>query len=470
MTSPAWHDEEERQPRLRHVRHRPRVLIAGGGVAGLEALIALRRLTDGLVDLVLLAPETQFAYRPLSVAEPFGAGEIRRFDLATVLADHGAHHHRDALHAVDGDGHRVITRRGEEIPYDVLLVALGARHVEAVSGALTFGGPAAREPFAALLAQLEAGEVERVVFAVPGGASWPLPAYELALMTAARMQERGVVGARLSLVTPEARPLEVFGRRASEAVAGLLAERGVEIHTGHYPRAVHGRTLEVVPFARIDADRVVSLPVAEGPGVEGLPSDPDGFLPADPHGRVRGVEDVYAAGDVTTFPIKQGGIAAQQADAAARSIASQLGAAVKPEPFRPVLRGLLLTGAAPEFLREEIIGGHGESSTASHEALWWPPGKIAAPWLAPYLAERVGLDHRPLADREPAGERSRAGAEHRAAVDLALALADAEAGWDDQAGALRALDVAESLDGMLPEEYAAKRRRWEAQAPGRRRR
>ena len=56
---------------------------------------------------------------------------------------------------------------------------------------------------------------------------------------------------------------------------------------------------------------------------------------------VRGVDDVYAAGDMTTFPLKQGGIAAQMADAAASAIAVRAGVPVAQHPFRPVIRGLL---------------------------------------------------------------------------------------------------------------------------------
>ena len=37
-----------------------RVLIAGGGVAGLEALLALRDLAGDRVELTLLSPETDF--------------------------------------------------------------------------------------------------------------------------------------------------------------------------------------------------------------------------------------------------------------------------------------------------------------------------------------------------------------------------------------------------------------------------
>jgi hypothetical protein len=106
----------------------------------------------------------------------------------------------------------------------------------------------------------------------------------------------------------------------------------------------------------------------------------------DLHGRVEGQDDVYAAGDATTSPIKQGGIATQQADAAAEAIAARAGAPVDPKPFRPVLRGLLLTGSTPRYMRAEVSGGRGEDWAVSEQALWWPPSKIAGRWLAPYLA------------------------------------------------------------------------------------
>ena len=59
-----------------------RVLIAGGGVAGLEALLALRDLAGDRVELTLLSPETEFVYRPMAVAEPFGRGRADRHPLA----------------------------------------------------------------------------------------------------------------------------------------------------------------------------------------------------------------------------------------------------------------------------------------------------------------------------------------------------------------------------------------------------
>ena len=115
---------------------------------------------------------------------------------------------------------------------------------------------------------------------------------------------------------------------------------------------------------------------------------------------MRGLRDVYAAGDLTAFPIKQGGLAAQQADAAAEAIAAHAGAPLDPRPFSPVLRALLLTGKTPVYMRVELGGGHGETSTAADEPLWWPPGKIVGRYLAPFLAELGVLDLSPEPDED----------------------------------------------------------------------
>jgi sulfide:quinone oxidoreductase len=99
---------------------------------------------------------------------------------------------------------------------------------------------------------------------------------------------------------------------------------------------------------------------------------------------------VFAAGDATSFPVKQGGLAAQQADAVAEMIATSAGVDIDPQPFRPILRGLLLTGGPPRYLQADISGRSGDDSTISGEALWWPPDKLAGRYLAPYLSSQVG--------------------------------------------------------------------------------
>lgn len=363
-----------------------KVVIVGGGVAALEALIALRNLGEERVSIELVTPTADFAYRPLAVAEPFGRGQAKRYDIVQIAGAHRAAVHLAGIQSVNAEAHTVLTWDGRSLDYDVLLVAVGARPTTSIPGSITIKGPGYTSRFRTVLRELERRAVKNVAFAVPPGTSWPLPLYELALMTAAEGAKRGLRRVALSLVTPEEAPLELFGPAASQAARALLDEGGIELHTGRYPVEFRDGELSHVPGGSIAAERVVSLPRLLGPHVPGLPADAEGFIPVDLHGRVEGEQDVYAAGDATTSPIKQGGVATQQADAAAEAIAARAGAPVEPKPFRPVLRGLLLTGSTPRYMRAELSGGRGEDWAVSEQPLWWPPSKIAGHWLAPYLA------------------------------------------------------------------------------------
>jgi sulfide:quinone oxidoreductase len=364
------------------------VLIAGGGVAAVEAALALQAIAEERVSVTLLAPSADFHYRPLAVTEPFPIATRLTLPLDTIAADASAHLRMGALDGVDADRREAWTTSGERLSYDVLLVAAGAKAADSVPGAVTFWAWPGGSAFSALLEELEAGAVRRPVFAVPSGVTWPLPLYELALLTAHELEAKGV-DAEVTLVSPETSPLALFGGEASDAVARLLRERGIRFVAETHPVAVVDGDLSVAPAGSIPADAVVALPVLTGPRFRGLPHDRRGFLPTNLSCVLEGAPSVFAAGDVTTFPVKQGGIATQQADTAAGEIASLAGAGVHPTPFRPVLRGRLLTGGEPLYLRTELHGGAGDTSTASTEPLWWPPGKIFGRYLGPYLAEHA---------------------------------------------------------------------------------
>jgi sulfide:quinone oxidoreductase len=364
-----------------------RVVIAGAGVAALEAALALQHLAADRVSVELVAPETDFVYRPLAVAEPFHQGEVRRFPLEALAAAATATLRHGSVVAVEPERKALTLQGGAELAYDVLLVALGARPQEAVAGALTFAGPDSTPDLAALLDRVTAGEIRRIVFTIPSGAAWPMPIYELALLTSEYLVEAGTRGVDLLLVTPEDRPLGLFGPEASGAVAELLSLREIEVMTGVTPKTFEHGVLYAVDAA-IDADAVVALPQLVGPALTGLPHDARGFVPTDDFGWVLGTTDVYAVGDMTQFPVKQGGIATQQADVAASAIAADAGATVYPAPFKPILRGVLLTGFVPRYLRAEAGGGKSEVDT---QPLWWPPAKIVGRYLAPFLASQLGL-------------------------------------------------------------------------------
>jgi sulfide:quinone oxidoreductase len=372
-----------------------RVLIAGGGVAGLEAMLALRELAGDLVDIELLAPEPAFWYKPLAVAEPFDAGRARHFELAGIAESAYATFTLGQLASVDDEARIARTGHGAEIPYDVLVVACGVQPRPALAGALTFRGPADSDAFRRLLVDAERGGVHSIAFALPDTLAWPLPLYELALLTARRL-EHAANDVALTVVTPERAPLSLFGEAATEAVRALLRERGIKLLTGSRPVRYEAGKLELLPAATLLAERVVALPRLEGTRILGIPQDADGFIATDLSCRVTGLAHVYAAGDITQFRIKQGGIAAQQADAAAEAIAAQAGAAVQPHRFRPVLRGLLLTGDTPRYLRRDPLGDSDETSTVAGDALWWPPSKIAGRYLGPFLARYAELGVTPL--------------------------------------------------------------------------
>ena len=366
------------------------VLIAGGGVGGLEAMLALRALAGDRVSMTLLTPDDAFVVRALSVEDPFAGPALRRYELAPICAEARAELVRDELASVAPQDRTVITAAGDTIAYDDLIVAVGARQRPAFTGGIPFGGLEEAEAVHGLVQDVEIGAVDSVAFVVPSGVTWPLPLYELALLTAERAYGMGVEVA-CSIVTPEERPLGIFGLQASETVARLLRDAAIDVQTAVHVRDVdHGAVIGLDGAPVVRARRVVTLPLHDGPAVPGLPADPDGFLPVDDYGRVHDTPAVWAVGDGTTFPLKQGGIAAQQAVAVAETIAAAAGAPVTPKPFRPQLRAKLITGARPTYLREIIVGGQGsDSSSASDEPLWWPPTKIAAEHLGAYL-DRAG--------------------------------------------------------------------------------
>lgn len=437
------------------------VVIAGGGVAGLEALLALSVLAEGLVDVELVSPADEFVYRPLLVAEPFGNADVLRIELDQIVADAGARHTKDALASVDPAARTITTATGDRLGYDALLIALGANPIEAVPGALTFSGEVERRRFAELLTRLGRRGMSRLAFVVPRAATWSIAAYELALLTAAERDARRLEGVEITLVTHEQAPLDLFGPAASQLVAAHLEEAGISARLQSVVDRFDDGRLQIAADEPLAADAAVALPALEVPPLPGLPQRQHGFVQTDTAMHVEGLDAVWAAGDATWFPVKQGGLAAQQADVSARSIAARAGAHVPVEAFQPVLRGMLITGEAPEFFRSSI-GVRGTDVASVGRALWWPPTKVAARYLGPYVAHARNPS-RELKDRDPSAESTNEAAEQERAVELLLAAADSDARMGDFEGALKWLSLVEQLNLVIPTEYVARRHEWRRQ-------
>jgi sulfide:quinone oxidoreductase len=366
-----------------------RTLIAGGGVAALEAALSLRDLAGDRTDITLLAPEPEFAYRPMRVREPFGYSLAKTYRIADIADDIGADLVQDAFKRLEPDRSTVHTEQGAALEYDALLLALGARLRPAFSHGLTIEDWKFDEQLHGLIQDVEGGYVRSLAFVAPSPMPWPLPIYELALMTAGRAYDMNIE-LPITIVTPEDAPLTVFGSTVSEAVARLLASRGIETILSARSEVPEPGHISIHPGGRsLHADRIVALPQLFGPSVPGVPGGAQGgFIPIDTHCAVPHLERVWAAGDATDFPIKHGGIAAQQADTAAEAIAAVAGAAVDPKPFHPEIHSVLLGGDKPLYLSAHVTGGHGSSSEISETPTWSPPSKIVAKYLAPYLDSR----------------------------------------------------------------------------------
>lgn len=362
-----------------------RVLVAGGGVAALETLLALKERTGGALRPTLLAPQAHFRYRPLAAYAGLVPDMRQTVDLARLAAEQGGGLVCDRLVAVDPDGHEVRTAHGARIGYDALVVATGAVPQEGLPGALTLGDPHDEPALARLVARVRAGEVERLAVVVPPGVLWSIPAYELALLLRHAAPEGSTA---IAVVTAEEAPMVAAGPDFGAAITGLLDRNGVELQVSTWPDAVADGHLWMPLQGASRVDAVVALARPQGPSLPGLPCDEHGFLPVGPDGRVADQARVWAAGDVAAHPLKQGGLAVQQADIVADDVARHLGlealTTVGPPPA--VLRAALLDGDGTLYLRSRPVVG-GFDTAVSREPLWWPPSKIAGGRLPAYLAE-----------------------------------------------------------------------------------
>jgi sulfide:quinone oxidoreductase len=378
-------------------RHLARILIAGGGPAALEAALALRGLLDPEDEVDVVAEGEEFVYRPLAVAEPFGREGPQRFPLTPLIEVCGARHRRDLLVEVDLDAREAGLASGASILYDALLVAVGARAVAALPEAITFWGAGGDPDFVHALEGLRHGGGE-ISFVVPHRVAWSLPLYEVALQTAAYLRDRARKRYRISIFTAEPEPVAIFGGPVSAEIAERIAEQRIELNASADVSKL-GSTGRSVGQG---STTLVALPRLVGPCIGGLTDERGAFLATDDSGRVIGARAVYAAGDATDFPIKQGGIATEQADNAAQAIAADLGRRVTARPAAPILRARLYTDGEPMFMRRDLADPDRDHALLESRPLWWPGAKLYGRHLAPLLASLGRLtDHRSTSSSRP---------------------------------------------------------------------
>ena len=376
--------------RLRHTFKRMsefRVVVCGGGIAGVEGLLRLRALTGDSARVDLIAPNEDLVYRPMAVREPFAFGHARRYPLRRIARDTGAEWLQDSLSWVDAGARVVHTGGGEAVEFDALLIATGGRQAEPYKHVTTFRDSEADDTFHGVIQDIEGGYTHRIAFIQPVGPVWPLPLYELALMTAERAESMDVREFNAMIVTPERRPLAVFGPAVSDAVSKRLAKAGIEVYCDALGKVPAKRRLLVEPQGiELNPERIITMPRIAGPSIRGIPgSGSTGFIPIDKHCAVPGTGGrIFAAGDAVNYPIKQGGIGAQMADTAAGAIAALAGALDGGPPiFNPVVRGKLLTGSDPVYMTAHPVGSESFESTIYETPPWPSEDKVIAEELGP---------------------------------------------------------------------------------------
>ena len=354
--------------------------MAGGGVAALETCMALHALAGDRVLVTLIAPNAYFEYRPIGVHDPLASRSRARVPIARLARAAGADLCRDRVAGIEPARRRLHTASGYELSYDALVVAVGAQPLAVPQGAVPFD-PSRVADCRSIVRAVARGDIDSLAFVEPAAPAQSFDLYDLALETAVTARHDGAEPT-LTLVTAESAPLAIAGAPTSDDVWLTLSSHGVHVVGSSYVRAIHDGDLELAPGRRsVRADRVIAAPRLGGPRPFHIPCNADGFILVDRLGRVPGVEGVFAAGDCTAFPIKHASLAAQQADAVASAIAG-----VAPEPFKPVLRGML-PSRLRWYMEAPLTGGQGDATEVSSHPLWPGDARFGARHLTRRLAE-----------------------------------------------------------------------------------
>jgi sulfide:quinone oxidoreductase len=369
----------------------PKILIVGSGPGALEATLALSA-SEYLpnAEISLISPQTEFVYRPNLVMEPFGVVNIARYSVGEIIAAEGVQQWLGTIDRIDAAAGKAWSPEDDEFEFDALIVATGtASNVELPAPAVTFGTPGSMDHLKELVHEIDAGAVRNVVFVAPEGPRWSLPVYELATMTAERAEHQANQQIAVAVVTPERGPLDIFGLANSEAIERLADELGVIVHTNATVLDWDGRTMTLANGAEYPVDRLFAMPRLSGIAPSGLPQDEHGFLPVDEFQRVLGgdapLPGIFAVGDVTNFPLKQGGLATEAADTAVDAIEVQFGSREASEPFPREIEAILLTAGRRIPMRARVDADG--SKVIPIEDLTGPQQKIRSRFLADRLSQ-----------------------------------------------------------------------------------
>ncbi|UCH15159.1 MAG: FAD-dependent oxidoreductase [Bacteroidales bacterium] len=328
----------------------PRIVIAGGGFAGLETAFYLRHKLGNKINLTLISDQDYFLFKPNTIYIPFGETPekfiikldkpVKKTKIEFIIS---------AVKNIDTDKKQVVTQTGE-IDYDYLVIATGASMRPAEIPGLKENANTIwtieemlrlRTGLQQLVERASDLKLQEVLFLVPPNNKCSGPLYELVMMTDTWLERQKVrENIRITWSTFEESYIQAFGPRLNTVVAGEFEERKIQGFKGYIVSKVEKNTVKYTNGENLPFDLLISFPpyIAKEQ-FNNLPHDERGFIYVDPDSRrVKGYENIFAVGDTADFPVKQAFLALLQADAAAEHIISDIeGREVKKEQkFEPM--------------------------------------------------------------------------------------------------------------------------------------
>ena len=314
-----------------------RVVVLGAGIGGTVAARVLRRKLPSDVRVVIVDRDDTLVFAPSLLwlmsgdrtpqAISRGRGRMERRGIEFV---------RGEADGLDAD-RRTIRVDGRDISFEHLVVALGAQPAPEMLPGLAEGAINIYTLEGAIqagraLSAFDGGRVAVVITRLPY--KCPAAPNEAAFLAEAMLRHRGVK-AEVALYTPEPFPMPTAGEEAGRALAGMLADRAIALHTGQMLGEVDSSARELVFEGgdRASYDLLLAVPphrtarVVAGSGL----SNESGFMPVDAATLATQAAGIHAIGDVTQIPIaggkflpKAGVFAKAQAIVVANRIADEL--------------------------------------------------------------------------------------------------------------------------------------------------